>query len=105
MNLAHLQVGTHQENMNDMTGAGRGRSQLTNKEVVEIRGLSSFLQWDVEKIADEFGVPPSYVRMILREQRRTEAEEYELEREAREQQRQTVPSPRTGPRTRPAIQE
>ena len=93
VNLEHLQPGTHQDNMHDMTEARRGHCKLTNREVVEIKGLAGFFQREMQRLAAEYSVSAGMVRAILKGQRREDAFDYELEHEAREQQHQGAPIP------------
>jgi len=70
----HLEIGTHQDNMNDMVNRGRAashkgesnpRAKLKESDVIDIRSskVSSY------KICKQYGVSPSTIRMI-REYRR-----------------------------------
>ena len=72
VNPAHLFLGTHQDNMNDMVKKGRSprgeraaHAKLTDREVLEIRCryASGGLTW--VKLATQFGVTPRMVAMIV----------------------------------------
>ena len=72
VNPEHLEVGTHQDNMNDKVRAGRqhfpkgeknGRAILTKEKVLDI--LSRKGQ-TLRELADEFGVSQRQISNILR---------------------------------------
>jgi hypothetical protein len=79
MNPAHLSVGTHQDNSDDATSRGRHASgernprvKLTAEDVGTIRSIGDSVP-RVE-LAKRFGVHPSAISRIVRNQRRTKEE-------------------------------
>jgi len=71
INVAHLYLGTHQDNMDDKVARGRARSapgersphaKLTNEQVLAIRSDPRFLR----VIAAEYGIGKSLVSVIRR---------------------------------------
>ena len=70
VNPAHLEVGTHQDNMDDMTRAGRqargekhGNAKLTKEQVFDIRSRKGQTQ---RELAKEFGVSNQTISFIQR---------------------------------------
>jgi hypothetical protein len=87
VNAAHLQTGTHLDNMEDMTRAGRqNRSgpKLTSRDAVTMRGLHDFLGYTWPEIAQEFCVGRTTVANVMREKTWLDAFDQELEKEAQE---------------------
>jgi hypothetical protein len=82
VNPEHLETGTHQDNMDDMTEGRQGRSKLTNKEVTIIGGFAILGLTNAE-IATECGVSVDTVRDILSGRRRPDAVDRELDRDLR----------------------
>lgn len=71
VNPDHLFLGTHKDNMDDMTRKGRrvrgelnGPSKLREEEVIVIRRLSASYSWSERKIARQFGVSRSCINGI-----------------------------------------
>jgi len=75
INIEHLEIGTHQDNMNDMVIRGRarwgenkkrgeenGKAKLTEKEVREIRNLKGKISQS--KIAKQFSIHLNTVKQI-----------------------------------------
>jgi HNH endonuclease len=77
----HLRLGTHQENMDDMTERGRGHTKLTNHQVLEIWGFSMERK-NKKELASEYGISGGSLDAILRGDRREAAFDSELEKEA-----------------------
>jgi len=70
VNIDHLIIGTHQQNMQDMMIRGRnakgsiiGLSKLTEEQVVEIRNLKGSMY--NREIGDKYGVDQSTISRIL----------------------------------------
>lgn len=73
VNIEHLFVGTHQDNMRDMMAKGRHhrprgvlnpRAKLSDQVILDIRELSSF-GWGNQKISRLFGISASHYRKII----------------------------------------
>lgn len=73
INVEHLELGTHQDNVNDMYERGRDRAirgeehyraTLTDEQVVEIRSLWPHTGRSQQSIADEYGVSRALVSLI-----------------------------------------
>jgi hypothetical protein len=60
VNPDHLFVGTHKENMEDMTNKGRRAKKLTERDRSDIRGSS----WKTKDLADMYNVSERLVRLI-----------------------------------------
>jgi len=78
VNPAHLRLGTHQENMNDMTQYGRGvalkgekngYAKLNENQVLEIRNRYDAGGITQQKLADEYGVSVSLIGRIINRNR------------------------------------
>lgn len=67
VNPAHLDAGTHADNMNDMATRGRhGRSKLTRRDVREIRERYQAPDRPTQQaLADEYGVSRSSIANIV----------------------------------------
>lgn len=73
VNPAHLFLGTHADNMEDMKQKGRqarGRvnarsADLTDKDIREIRGLYATGDWSGEKLGKRFGIAQQTVSTIV----------------------------------------
>ena len=72
VNPDHLFLGTHKDNMDDMTQKGRrvrgelnGPAKLREAEVRTVRALSRAYKWSERKIAKQFGVSRSCINHIL----------------------------------------
>jgi hypothetical protein len=76
VNPAHLFLGTHQENMDDMASKGRRIAKLSFEDVRQIRALRARGS-KLQPLADRFDVSISMVSLIVRGQART-AHELEL---------------------------
>lgn len=70
INPAHLKLGTHADNMQDKKNKGRaprgedaGRSKLTEKQVIEIRGLAAIIQYRL--LAAQYGVSVPTIKDIV----------------------------------------
>jgi hypothetical protein len=70
INPAHLKLGTHADNMRDKKNKGRaprgedaGRAKLTEKQVIEIRGLASIIQYRL--LATQYGVSVPTIKDIV----------------------------------------
>jgi len=80
INPDHLQIGTSQDNVNDMTDARRGHSRLTNREATEVWGYR-IMGWTHKRIAHQTGTSPNNIAAILAGRRRQAAVEIELEKD------------------------
>ena len=72
VNPRHLKTGTHQDNSNDMTRAGRqatgethGRTELTDAQVSEIRNLYATGDYSQREIGERFGVASNTISFII----------------------------------------
>jgi predicted XRE-type DNA-binding protein len=76
VNIDHLAVGTHQDNMDDMVKAGRAcngwkngnykKSYLDEKDILEIRQLASEDEFTLWEIAEAYGADVSYISDIAK---------------------------------------
>lgn len=78
INPEHLEVGTHQDNMDDMTSRGRNytfppkfgednpRSKVKDKEIVEIRDLRMYTKFSYREIGELYGIGISQVSRICK---------------------------------------
>lgn len=70
INPAHLKLGTHADNMQDKKNKGRaprgedaGWAKLTEKQVIEIRGLAARIQYRL--LAAQYGVSVPTIKDIV----------------------------------------
>lgn len=91
INLHHLRLGTHQQNMDDMTDAKPGHIKLSTREVAEIFGLAMLgertpvgIARTKREIARMYSVSLQTVNAILRAYRRKCAVDTELKKETGE---------------------
>jgi hypothetical protein len=92
-NPAHLALGTHADNMRDMTDAGRrpagerhGMAKLTLAQVRDVRAKHAAGVKN-KAIAKEYGVDPSTIGLIVRGEHWRDDNERKLNAIRREQQR------------------
>lgn len=80
LNVAHLFLGTHKDNMNDMVAKGRqartrlcgvsnGCAKLMPEHVRQIRGMKHSGRFTLQQLGDLFGVSESLICMIVRGKR------------------------------------
>jgi hypothetical protein len=91
VNPEHLTIGTHQDNMDDMTEALRGRAKLTNRDVTTVVGLL-ILGKTPNDIAPDFAASVATVKSIQRGERRPQAIDRELDRDLARAQLETLPN-------------
>jgi hypothetical protein len=74
VNVAHLELGTHEENMAHMAAADRNKgtrgenshlSKLTEKDVRWIRRLYANGQWTMKRLGERFGITIGNVHAIV----------------------------------------
>lgn len=64
-NPKHLRIGSHQENMNDMTKRKRQHSKLSEEQVLAIRSRYVRGRITHNELADEFGVTQTHISDIV----------------------------------------
>lgn len=72
VNPAHLFEGTYSDNAQDKAAKGRSAKRLTDPQVVEILRLRA-AGVAARKLGEQFGVTPTYIRMLARGQWRPSA--------------------------------